>query len=157
RETEIGALRCTCALRQHPKPLKAHNVVDAYATGMAKGGAQHFDECSKPAQLQPARRECGKPPILAKRAERVGWRADAEAKEGLVLPAPGVLAAAVGADSEVGDQADAHASVTCLPLCGAETAIREELQIRMERHLSRVITGEFLDGGTGRVAKPLRP
>ncbi len=98
-----------------------------------------------PCCAQPGGRERGQAPALALGAEQVRRRADGEAEQDLVLPRPAMAAAGIGADGEVGDQADRHAGRARRGLRRGEAAVGAPLHVGVERDLVGVAAGELGD------------
>ncbi len=128
-------------------------MIDAQAAGVAQRRAYRREERSETAGDQRARREAGKPPVLATRIEQVGRRANRKTAQHVALTAPCVAAARVHADGQIADQADAHSRIERAALRYAEGSIGEPLQETVEQHLALVRRREDLDGGTVRIAQ----
>jgi len=89
--------------------------------------------------------------------ENVRRRADGQAGEQFILAAPGLAAATVGADGQVGDQADAHATASG-GLLGAFQAARDQpLAEGVEADVVAVFLGEAQECRALRAAPLLWP
>ena len=90
----------------------------------------------KPFCRRPCGEKAARPQFWPVGAQQVGRRADGQADQGLVLPAPAMAAAGIGADGEVGDQADRHAGVARARACAAaRLLVGAELHVGVQRDL----------------------
>ena len=90
-----------------PDPEQSHDVVDADRRGVAKVGAQcvHDGDVGRRAQRGGVERD--EPPVLTRRVERVGRRAEVHAPGDERLVQPRIRAGRVDADGEIGHQSGA--------------------------------------------------
>ena len=121
-------------------------MVDAQAAGVGEVGPEHFDERAKAVAHQAFGRKRGNAPALAGAVENVRRRADGEDGEQFVLATPGLAATAVGADRQVGDQANAHAAAAGGCLRALQATGDQPLAEGEEADAPGVFFGEFGQG-----------
>lgn len=142
RIPQVHAVQRPRAVGNHPQPHQPQHMVDAHAAGHGHHGPQHLEESGEALRAHRARAEGGEPPALSLRVEHVRRRAHRQADQQILLPAPRMAAGAVGADREVGDQADRHAGIFGGALRGGQLARRRPLQEAVEIHGVGVVAGE---------------
>ncbi len=142
RVVEVGAVARWRTKGNHPESLQTHHMVDAQAAGVGEVGPQHFDKGAEAMALQAFRGEGGDAPALPGAVEDIGRRADGEFGQQFVLPAPGLAAATIGTDGEVGDQADAHAAAPGRVLRAFQATGDQPLTEGVETDFLRLFLGE---------------
>ncbi len=157
RILQISAFARTGAIGHQPETPETDDVIDAQPTGMAQLGAQQLNERGVGTIDQGPRRVRGQAPALAERVQRVRRRADRQALQEVLWPAPAVAAAAIGADREIADQADRHAAGFRRRLRALQAQIGQPLQPQMEGDFVHIRFSECADFGTERIAKRRRP
>ncbi|MNK95285.1 hypothetical protein D3C87_1155150 [compost metagenome] len=78
RVVKIGTVGGRRAVGNDPQALKAHDMVDAQASGMGEIGAEHFDESAETVAHQTFGGKRGDPPALTGAVENVRRCADGE-------------------------------------------------------------------------------
>ncbi len=132
-------------------------MVDAQAVGAGQIGAQHFDEGPETALLQTKGREGRNAPVLSGAAENVGRRTNADRRQKFLLARPRLTAATVGANGQIGQQADLHASIVCRLAGPLQTAHGQPLRKGMEANLLAMPGSKLLHGSIVRIVVALRP
>ena len=110
REAQIGAVR-----RRARRPAPPRAACSPMAWSMRtppawRSAARSISmKAAKPCCCSPRGENAVMPQSWPVAAQQVGRRADRQPDQHLLLAAPGMAAAAIGADREIGDQADRHA------------------------------------------------
>src|SRR5262249_51855662 len=124
---------------------------------MTHTGLKGSNEWAIALRLQCAGRKCSQTPILPIRVEQIGWRADLQTTEHVVLMGPSVTACGTHPNREVRDQTNRHSCSPCLSLRAGEGAVSEPLQKTMKQDLASVLCGKLSDGCTAWIAPNCRP
>ena len=103
------------------------------------------------------RRKSGDSPVLALAVKQVRRGADTYLAQYLLLTAPAEAAAGVCANSDVGDQANAHACLARPLLHLLQTALAQPLGEGVELDFGGMGAGELIYGCGIRLAQSLRP
>ena len=151
RVGDVGAGRGGRADRQHEQAEQAHHVVDPDAAGVRHVRLEVGREARVAVGRQRGGEERRQTPVLARRAERVGRRADRQPVGDHALPQPVVVATRRGADGEVGDDAEAHRRD------GRELLVGQQLQPRVEGDLACLVARQPRHRGAGGIAQRVGP
>jgi hypothetical protein len=157
REMQVGPGGRGRAFGHQPQAVQAEYVVDADAAAVRHVGAQHGQPRRETLFAQRARRQRAQSPVLALMRQQVGRGAHAQALEHGGLQTPGLAAARVGPDREVGNDAYRHAGVVRLALQALAREAGLPLQEAVKVHALRVLLREVLHRLPARVAQGLRP
>ena len=140
-----------------PQPGQSHDVVHPQAAGVAAARRDQLGQRSARLGGEPPRVPRRQRPILTSLVELVRRRAHADAGHDDILAGPGVGAAGMRADREIGDHADAHAGPPGRPLRRGQLFRRQPLQPGMKLDRVGELLPELGDLARGRVGQRRGP
>src|SRR5207253_31803 len=148
--------RAAAVLRIGVRAVEADEVIDAVSVVEVRAAARALAQPTEVLRRDHVPSIQRHPPVLSRRAERVGRRADGDVEVELVLPRPDVGAVAVDHERQIAEQGDAARPFTRLsPLrCG------EPLQVLVKEHLAGELAADAIDGGritALQIARPFGP